>query len=145
MFPKTAVVGGRLGETPLPPRGKSIAPNRGLPRPEHRYNSKTRKTAQFGISVIHRFRMTTQRRPERRDTAYSPRVPEEEPSGDGMLLPSLLKHRPHYALAVEALYEDRGHWPRGADVLAGAAADAGALVYDRESLDNVNRAYRALA
>ena len=49
--PMTAVVGGRLGETPLPPRGKSIAPNRGLPRPEHRYNSKTRKTAQFGISL----------------------------------------------------------------------------------------------
>ena len=29
--PMTAVVGGRLGETPLPPRGKSIAPNRGCP------------------------------------------------------------------------------------------------------------------
>ena len=52
--PKTAVVGGRLGETPLPPRGKSIAPNRGLPRPEHRYNSKTRKFTQLGISGAHR-------------------------------------------------------------------------------------------
>ena len=91
----TAVASGRLGETPLPPRGKSIAPNRGLPRPKHQYNSKTRKTAQFGISVIHRFRMPTQRRSERRDTAYSPRVPEEEPSGDGMLLPSLLRHWPN--------------------------------------------------
>ena len=47
--PMTAVVGGRLGVTPLPPRGKSIAPNRGLPRPEHRYNSKTRKPAQWRI------------------------------------------------------------------------------------------------
>ena len=39
--PMTAVVGGRLGETPLPPRGKSIAPNRGLPTSEQRYNSKS--------------------------------------------------------------------------------------------------------
>ena len=62
-----------------------------------------------------------------------------------MLLPSLLRHRPHYALAVEALYEDRGHRSCRADVLAGAAANAGALVYDREALDDVNRAYRALA
>ena len=140
----TAVVGGRLGETPLPPRGKSIVPN-GVAPSEHHYNSKTRKTAQFGISVIHRFRMPTQRRSERRDTAYSPRVPEEEPSGDGMLLPSLLRHRPHQALAVEALYEDRGHWPRGTDVLACAAANAGALVYDREALDDVYRPDGALA
>ena len=39
--PMTAVVGGRLGETPLPPRGKSIAPNRGLPPSERQYNSKS--------------------------------------------------------------------------------------------------------
>lgn len=31
MFPKSAVVGGRLGETPLPPRGKSNAPNQVCP------------------------------------------------------------------------------------------------------------------
>ena len=36
MFPKSAVVGGRLGETPLPPRWKSIAPNRELPPSELR-------------------------------------------------------------------------------------------------------------
>ena len=47
--PKTAVVSGRLGETPLPPRGKSIAPNRGLPPSERQYNSKTRKPAQWRI------------------------------------------------------------------------------------------------
>ena len=62
-----------------------------------------------------------------------------------MLLPSLLRHWPDYALAVEALYEDRGHWPRGADVLACAAANAGALVYDREALDDVYRPDGALA
>ena len=61
--PMTAVVGGRLGgsrhllgfathreantpseasaETPLPPRGKSIAPNRGLTPSERQYNSKS--------------------------------------------------------------------------------------------------------
>ena len=54
-----------------------------------------------------------------------------------MLLPSLFRHWPDYALAVEALDEDRGHWSRRADVLAGAAANASAFVHHREALDDV--------
>jgi hypothetical protein len=49
MFPKSAVVGGRLGETPLPPRGKSIAPNRGLP---HRNTNIIAKALAYGKGGI---------------------------------------------------------------------------------------------
>ena len=55
------------------------------------------------------------------------------------------RHGPHYALTIEALDENRRHRARGAHMLAGAAADACSLVHDWESLNNVNRAYWALA
>ena len=49
------------------------------------------------------------------------------------------------ALALEALHEDRGHRPHGADVFARAAADARGLVDDGDARDNRDRLDRALA
>ena len=47
--PMSAVVGERLGETPLPPRGKSIAPNRGCPHRNANIIPQTAQSAQLGI------------------------------------------------------------------------------------------------